>query len=52
MVRDYSMPKQEIIMTPSKQSLVKSLAKQGYTSNEIADYIGVSVTTIANTLKK
>lgn len=51
-LRNYTMPKQELVMTPSKVSLVKSMIKQGYDASDVAKYIGVSPTTISNVLKK
>lgn len=52
-LRQLTMPKQEVIMTPSKVALVKSMIKrQGYDISDVADFIGVSETTISNALSK
>ena len=39
-------PKERRAMTPSKASKAKSLAKAGYTLDEIAEYLGVSASTV------
>lgn len=47
--KDYksrATPKERKVMTSSKVAKAKSLAKAGYTLSEIADYLGVSASTV------
>lgn len=45
-------PKERKAMTSAKVAKAKSLAKAGYTINEIADYLGVSPSTVGKELNK
>lgn len=53
--KDYkarATPKDRVEMTPAKVSKAKSLAKAGYTLNEISEYLGVSASTIGKEIKE
>ena len=53
--KDYksrATPKERAAMTPAKISKAKSLSKAGYTLDEIADYLGVSASTIGKEINK
>lgn len=45
-VKEYATPRNRTTLPESKQQLIKTLANSGYTQSEIADRIGVSVSTI------
>lgn len=52
--KDYkarATPKERTAMTPAKVSKAKSLAKAGYTLNEISEYLGVSASTIGKEIQ-
>ena len=52
--KDYkarATPKERTAMTPAKISKAKSLAKAGYTLNEISEYLGVSASTVGKEIK-
>lgn len=52
--KDYkarATPKERTAMTPAKISKAKSLAKAGYTLNEISEYLGVSASTIGKEIQ-
>lgn len=44
-------PKERVQITPAKISKAKSLAKAGYTLNEISEYLGVSASAIGKEIK-
>ena len=53
--KDYKMratPKERTAMTSAKIAKAKSLAKAGYTLAEIADYLGVSASTVGKEINK
>ena len=45
-IKERATPKNKPAMTPAKIARAKSLLKMGYTQAEVADYLGVSVSTI------
>lgn len=45
-VRKLAMPKTAVLMSPSKIAQARNLAKNGYTQAEIADALGVSLSTL------
>ena len=45
-------PKERTAMTSAKIAKAKSLAKAGYTLAEIADYLGVSASTVGKEINK
>lgn len=50
-VKKLATPKTKLKMTSSKTALAKSLLSRGYTQAEVAEQIGVSLTTLKTTLK-
>lgn len=50
-LRKFAMPRSTITLSPAKIRRIENMARSGYTSSEIARALGVSVTTITNTLK-
>lgn len=50
-VKKLATPKSHLMMTSSKISLAKAMAAAGYTQAEIADHLGVSLTTLKTTIK-
>ena len=51
-VRQYATPKSPRLMTSTKTARARSMAASGYTQAEIADALGVSVTTLKNSLRE
>lgn len=49
-VRARATPKQQILMTSSKVARAQTMASQGYTQAEIASQLGVSLTTLKNSI--
>lgn len=49
-VKSYAMPRNGTVMPPSKVARAKRLLSNGYTTSEIADFLGVSVSTINRVL--
>lgn len=49
-IRDLATPKSTVSMTPSKIARAQSMLALGYTQAEVADALGVSVTTLKNNL--
>jgi len=49
-VRQLATPKQDLLMTSTKTRRAESMAKLGYTQAEIADALGVSLTTLKKSL--
>ena len=50
-VKTLALPKSTTLMTPSKESRAKSLLKMGYTQQEVASMIGVSVSTLQKAIR-
>lgn len=50
-VKKLATPKTPKLMTSSKTALAKTLLARGYTQSEVADQIGVSLTTLKTTLR-
>jgi len=51
-LKKFAMPRSYLELSPNKIRRIKNMANAGYTISEIAKTIGVSSTTITNTLKK
>ena len=49
-VKAHATPKQEILMTPTKANRAKNMAALGFTQAEIAQQLGVSLTTLKTSL--
>lgn len=49
-VRELATPKRDVLMTSSKKNKAETMARLGYTQAEIADALGVSVTTLKRSL--
>jgi hypothetical protein len=49
-VKELATPRTSLLMTSTKTSQAKALLKQGYTQAEVADAIGVSLTTLKTSL--
>ena len=49
-VKSYAMPRNSSVMPAAKVSRAKRLRANGYTTSEIADFLGVSVSTINRAL--
>jgi predicted transcriptional regulator len=49
-VKKYATPKQAVLMTSSKRAQAVAMASRGYTQAEIASALGVSLTTLKNSL--
>lgn len=50
-LRDLARPKEKLLMTSTKTRRAKSMLALGYTMSEVAQQLGVSVTTLQNSLK-
>lgn len=50
-VREYAMPKDKKLMTPTHVNRATQMLKDGYTLSEVADYLGVSVSTLNASVK-
>lgn len=50
-VRDHATPKSALLMTPTKTRRAQSMKDLGYTENQIAHQLGVSLTTLRTALK-
>ena len=50
-LRKFAMPRATINLSPAKIRRIENMAKSGYTTAEIAKALGVSTTTVSNTLK-
>lgn len=51
-VKSYAMPRNGTVMPPSKVARAKRLRANGYATSEIADFLGVSVSTINRALEE
>lgn len=51
-VRELATPKDKILMTPIKVRRALAMAKSGFTQDEIADALGVSLTTLKISIKE
>jgi DNA-binding NarL/FixJ family response regulator len=49
-VKNYATPRTKILMTSTKVSRAKAMLAQGYTQAEVASQLGVSLTTLKNSL--
>jgi DNA-binding CsgD family transcriptional regulator len=49
-VKELATPRTEILMTPAKQARAASMANLGYTQAEIAEQLGVSLTTLKTSM--
>jgi len=49
-VKQLATPKVDVLMTPVKKNRAQSMLNSGYTQAEVADALGVSLTTLKNTL--
>lgn len=49
-IRAFATPKPTVLMTPTKQALASSLFARGFTQAEVAERLGVSLTTLKSTL--
>ena len=49
-LRQLAMPRQKVALSASKVSRIKSMSKSGYTTDEIAKHLGVSVSTVSKYL--
>ena len=49
-LKQRAMPKHSASISSAKQSLIKAMKAQGFTNKEIADRVGVSTSTIYNTI--
>lgn len=50
-LRQFAMPRQRITLSPAKLRRIENMSRSGYTTSEIAKALGVSVTTVSNTLR-
>lgn len=50
-IKQYATPKTSILMSPSKTNRAKTMVNLGYTQAEIAEQLGVSVTTLKRSLE-
>lgn len=50
-VRKMAMPKQTATITAAKEARIKAMARSGATNKEIADALGISVSTVSSHLK-
>jgi DNA-binding NarL/FixJ family response regulator len=50
--RELSTPKSHLLMTSTKTSRAKAMLMNGYTQAEVAEQLGVSLTTLKTALKK
>ena len=51
-VKKLATPKTEVLMTSVKQKRADAMLKSGYTQAEVADALGVSLTTLKNTMNE
>jgi DNA-binding CsgD family transcriptional regulator len=51
-LKQRAMPKHSAAISSAKESLMKSLKNSGYSNKEIADRLGISASTVYNTLKE
>lgn len=51
LVKQYAMPKQVLLMTPTKTARAKSMLADGYTRAEVAQHLGVSLSTLDNAVE-
>lgn len=51
-IKQLATPKSNVLMTPVKQQRAQAMAASGYTQSEIADALGVSLTTLKTTLNE
>lgn len=51
-LREYAMPRNKTTLSTAKEARLKSMANSGYTTSQIADALGISTSTVINTLKK
>ena len=49
-VRELATPRTKLLMTPTKQRRAEAMLKSGYTQAEVADALGVSVSTLKKSL--
>lgn len=49
-VKEYAMPRTQVLMTSAKQARAQSMLASGYTQAQVADHLGVSLTTLKNSL--
>lgn len=49
-IKKYATPKRQLLMTPSKTSRAKAMMGNGYTQAEVADALGVSLTTLKRSI--
>jgi hypothetical protein len=52
LVKQYATPRHKLLMTSSKTNQAKRMLANGHTQAEVADALGVSLTTLKNTLNK
>lgn len=50
-VKELATPKRQVLMSSSKTARAQSMLAQGYTQAEVADHLGVSLTTLKDTLR-
>ena len=51
LVKQYAMPKQQTALSDAKIARIKAYARAGRNQNEIAEALGISTTTVNNTLR-
>lgn len=51
-LRDLATPKKSLSLSPAKQNRIKNLAANGYTTSQIATYVGVSSNTVTRYLSE
>jgi len=51
-VRQYATPRTPTVMTSTKLSRAKSMLASGYTQQEVADQLGVALSTLTSSIKK